>query len=218
MKILSLRRGFASDHSSTSYEFLAVEKPLGKEARAAVSKLSRRVRPTGRRAHFIYHAEGYDIPGGWEPLMMQYYDVMYCEDYDWWTLAMAFDAAPGQHEALLPFEFAGMDDLGISISKNGRRIIVAIHCMLEADFSDPDYYDYDDDDEADDENDTLATDDELLNMLTQVRRQIIEGDYRALYAVWEKYGDDDNPPPKPKSQKRGAETIANFKSMLSRME
>jgi len=35
-----------------------------------------------RRASFVYHAEGYDIPGGWEPLMARHYDVMYSESYD----------------------------------------------------------------------------------------------------------------------------------------
>ena len=39
--------------------------------------------------------DAYDIPGGWEVLMEKYYDVMYSESYDWWTLALAFDA-PGQ--------------------------------------------------------------------------------------------------------------------------
>jgi hypothetical protein len=66
MKILSERHGFASDHSSTSYEFLAVDKPLGKKERSDVSKLSNRANPTSRRANFIYHVDGYDIPGGWE--------------------------------------------------------------------------------------------------------------------------------------------------------
>ena len=39
MKIISVRSGFASDHSSTSYEFLAVDQPW-KRGRAAVASLS----------------------------------------------------------------------------------------------------------------------------------------------------------------------------------
>jgi hypothetical protein len=42
MKILSIRRGFQADHSSTSYEFFAVEKPLNRSQREAVSDLSSR--------------------------------------------------------------------------------------------------------------------------------------------------------------------------------
>ena len=218
MKVLSVRRGFASDHSSTSYEFLAVDKPLGKEARSAISQLSRRVRPTRRRAHFVYHVGGYDIPGGWENLMTQYYDVMYCENYDWWTLAMAYNAAPGHYESLVPFEFSGTDDLGVRISKKGSRLIIAIHCTTEAGFLGLDYDAYDDEDDEEDESDALATDDELLNMLVMIRRQIIDGDYRTLYAVWVKYGDGENPPPKPENRNAGREIIDGFKNMLSRMD
>jgi len=46
MEIISIRRGFASDHSSTSYEFLALGRPLDKEDRAAVASLSSRARPS----------------------------------------------------------------------------------------------------------------------------------------------------------------------------
>jgi hypothetical protein len=218
MKILSVRRGFASDHSSTSYEFLAVDKKLGKEERAEVSKLSSRVNPTARRADFIYHAEGYDIPGGWENLMERYYDVMYSESYDWWTLALAFNAKPGQYEKLLPYEFADADDLGISISKKGARIIVLISCRIELGWC-PDEYGYDEGDEEEDETDAIETGDELLDVLVQVRKQIIAGDYRALYAVWEKYGDEDaeNPPPKPKAKKTDEKVVDDFEGMLTRL-
>lgn len=113
MKILSVRRGFLADHSSTSYEFLAIDKPLDARAKAAVSKLSSRASPTSRRVSFIYHAEGYDIPGGWEPLILKHYDVMYSESYDWWTLAVAFDT---KDKAVLSkleeYAFEGVDDLG----------------------------------------------------------------------------------------------------------
>ena len=223
MKILSVRRGFASDHSSTSYEFLAVDKSLGKKERSEISRLSSRVNPTARRANFIYHVDGYDIPGGWEKLMAQYYDVMYREDYDWWTLAMAFNAKPGQYEELTSYEFSGTDDLGVGVSKKEERIIVMIHCRIELGMSYSDQYGYYDEDEEDEENDDesggFETDDELLNILVHIRKQIIGGDYRSLYAVWEKYGDkdDENPPPKPRNRKDGEETISSFKSLLARL-
>jgi len=218
MKILSVRRGFASDHSSTSYEFLAVEKPLGKNERAEVSKLSSRVHATARRANFIYHVDGYDIPGGWEKLMEQYYDVMYSESYDWWTLAIAFKASPGQYEELLPYEFSDADDLGVEVSKKDERMIVTIHCRIELGMSYSDQYgDYYEDE--DNENGGINTDDDLLNVLVQIRKQIISGDYRALYAVWEKYGDDDSEefPSKPRERKTGEDIIRNFESLLVRL-
>ena len=221
MKILSIRQGFASDHSSTSYEFLSVDKPLNKKDRSEVSKLSSRVHPTARRANFIYHVDGYDIPGGWEKLMERYYDVMYSESYDWWTLAMAFNAAPGQHEEIRVYDFVGVDELGIGILGNEQRIIVTIHCAIDSGCMDNEYYDDDDYEyeEADDEDALFETSDELLNILTQIRNQLISGDYRALYAVWEKYGnkEDENPPPKPnpKNLQTGEEIIKKFKNMLN---
>ena len=216
MKILSVRRGFASDHSSTSYEFLAVDKPLSKNDRSEVSKLSSRVNPTARRANFIYHVDGYDIPGGWEKLMEKYYDVMYCEDYDWWTLAMAWNSAPDQYDELRHFGFEGEHEgtgIDIAVSSDKKRITATVHCTLDT--ADIDYSDYDEEDDA--ENEVFETDDDLLNLLTQVRKQLAGGDYRVLYAVWEKYGDlnDELAPPKPKNKKSGEETVNNFKNMLT---
>ena len=217
MKILSVRRGFASDHSSTSYEFLAVDKPLNKNDRSEVSKLSSRVNPTARRVNFVYHVDGYDIPGGWEKLMENYYDVMYCEDYDWWTFAIAWDTAANQYDELRHFELEGEHEgtgIDISVSNDKKRITVTIHCLL--DVADLDYGGCDEDDESE----TFETDDDLLNLLTQIRRQLANGDYRSLYAVWEKYGNvnDELAPPKPKDQKTGEETIGNFKNILTYIE
>jgi hypothetical protein len=39
MKIISVKKGFTSDHSSTSYEFLAADKILSKKERQAVASL-----------------------------------------------------------------------------------------------------------------------------------------------------------------------------------
>ena len=214
MEILSIRRGFASDHSSTSYEFLAVDKPLGKKERAEVSRLSSRANPTPRRVSFIYHVEGYDIPGGWESLMKQYYDVMYCEDYGWWTLAMAFDSSDNKlYDKLRSYEFDGEDNLGIEISKAEQRIIVTVHCVIKDDCGS--YGDYGEDEDG--ESGAFATDNELLNILADIRQQIINGDFRALYEVWDKYSDPEDdapPPPKPKSLKTGEGIINSFKNML----
>ena len=115
MRIISIRKGFTSDHSSTSYEFLAVDKALGKKEKAEVASLSRRADPTSRRVSFTYHVDGYDIPGGWEKLMAEYYDVMYRQDYDWWTFALAFNTTQEQLEDLYKYEFSGEDDLGITV-------------------------------------------------------------------------------------------------------
>ena len=67
----------------------------------------------------------------------------------------------------------------------------------------------------------VAAGDHILNTLAEARKQVIGGDYRALYAVWEVYGDpdgmeeEDEVPPKPKDKKSGAEVVSTFKSMLT---
>jgi len=211
MRILSERKGFASDHSSTSYEFLAVDKPLTKKDRAEVSSQSSRVNPTSRRANFIYNIDGYDIPCGWEELMARYYDVMYREEYGWWTLAMAFDASPELYEVLVEYAFEGEGNgANIEITyPDGRRIIIAINCVVKY-FDDNGGYDSDEDDDA-----VFSTDDELLNALVQIRRQIMKGNYRALNAVFDKYYDSDGGAPlNPNSADKDERIICNFLNML----
>ena len=108
MKILSIRKGFQGDHSSTSYEFFAVDKPLSRTECQKVASLSSRASPTKRKVSFIYHGDWSDLPGGWEPLMEKYYDVMYSESYDWWSLAMAFNTDQKAIEKIKKYEFSGI--------------------------------------------------------------------------------------------------------------
>ena len=186
MKILAVHKGFACDHSSTSYEFLAVDRPLDVKAKAEVSSLSSRACPTDRRVSFIYHAEGYDIPGGWEALMRDHYDVMYSESYDWWTFAMAFDAPKAEQEALGQYEFAGVDELGVSIGCDDSRVTVTVSCRIDSSvlyaLTEDEYeghgHDYDEDYDDEDE-DFAESGNGLLDLLSQVREQLIAGDYRA---------------------------------------
>ncbi|MEW6227386.1 MAG: hypothetical protein AB1700_04720 [Bacillota bacterium] len=226
MRIISVRNGFAPDHSSTSYEFAAVDRALDREARARVASLSRRANPTRRTVKFVYNVEGYDIPGGWEPLMRDYYDVMWCNDYDWWTLAVAFNASKERQEELARYEFYGTDDMGVRVSTYDNRVIVSIRCQLEpgtlVDLEE-DYYEEDWEEEAEVDGNGYEPDDPLLNLLTQIRRQLMDGDYRALYAVWEKYGqggeeaepdEGADKPPVPQERPTGAWVIERLRNML----
>ena len=231
-KIISVREGFASDHSSTSYEFLTVDRPLDREARDEVASLSSRARPTERRVSFIYHAEGYDIPGGWEPLLLDHYGVMYSESYDWWTLAMAFNAAQKQQQEIAKHAFEGVDDLGVWVSTHDDRLIVSIYCRLDpgaAIFRHIGYEEgYDFEQEEEGEDDGYASDDALLSLLAEVRQQLIDGDYRALYAVWDVYGHGDDEdmagedgeeewptPPAPSEEGTGAGVADRLREILA---
>ncbi len=227
MRVISIRKGFTSDHSSTSYEFLAVDKALGKKEKAEVTSLSRRAYPTSRRVSFTYHVDGYDIPGGWEELMVKYYDVMYGEDYDWWTFALAFNTTQEQLEDLYKYEFSGQDELGITVESIDNRVVIAIYCRVDISYIDGSFDEYEDhygdeNEEDDGEEDTgFVAEDQLLNLLAQVRQQLMNGDYRTLYAVWEKYGGIDSDEegefdiPIPQDKKTGKNIVEEFRDVLN---
>jgi hypothetical protein len=104
---------------TVSYLFYAIDKPLTAAQRAQVAKLSRRVQPTARSAEFSYQVEGYDIPGGYEPLMAKYYDVVVRQDYDLWTLGLAFPYTAALYQALAPFVCDAGDGIGVFLEKLG---------------------------------------------------------------------------------------------------
>jgi hypothetical protein len=213
MKILSLRKGFASDHSSTSYEFMAVDKPLGKAERDEVARISDK-RPTSRKASFIYRGNYNDIPGGWESLMRKYYDVMYFESYDRYTLAFAFNAAPGQLDELYQYQFSYNDWDVVKIdSGDGNRIIVVLFCALQ--FGP---YCFDDDEFEGIECPWF------FKLMMEIRKQLMSGDYRILYALRENYppeydpeDEEDVPPPKPKDLETGADVIKSLQRFLTEL-
>ena len=99
---------------------------------------------------------------------------------------------------------------------NRANNIVDIHCVVEpGPYWDSSCYEDDDDDAS------VVTNDHILDTLVQVRKHVMGRDYRALYAVWEVYGDtddaevEDKAPPKPKSVKSGADIVSRFKSMMT---
>lgn len=218
MKILSIRRGFLADHSSTSYDFLAVDKPLTAKDRATMSKETSEV--NSRRAHFFSYGEGCM---SWEPLMRKYYDVMYSESYDWWTLAISFKKPKAEFiDRLKEYEFRGDNDLGVDIENKGRKIIIAIYCTLDAaDMITESYYDdyeeYDDEEiEEEDSGPIKECNDELLNLLIKVRSCVMKGHFHPLYAVWEEYGhDDEDAPPKPKANRTAANVAKKLAAILT---
>lgn len=222
MKILSVRKGFQSDHSSTSYEFLAIDRPLDPSERKAVANLSSRARPTKRRVSFIYHGDFNDLPGGWEPLMKKCYDVMYSESYDWWTLVLAFNTNQKTIEEIKKYDFSGSDDLGINVVSYEDRVIISIYCRLSAEILCSDYGEYDDsyeqeEDEEGDEFDAMIVNDNLLQLLEQNRKYLKKSDYRLLYGVWKEYGPDseDSVPPEPSGMHKLPKPTEHLLSLLN---
>jgi hypothetical protein len=214
MQILSFRNGFASDHSSTSYQFLAVDKTLGKKEKEEVAALPVSAAPSARRARFIFPGEEGDIPGGWLDLMASYYDVMYREEYDWWTLAVAFNASGEKVAELQAYACYDGDGAGVSIYRRGNRVIVAVDCWIDFG-SVMDSYDESEEDYTDIRTAKFTVKDNLLRLLMQVRRQLIAGDYRALYAVLEAYDIcDEEIVPVPPAREAGQGIVDLLRSIL----
>ena len=67
---------------------------------------------------------------------------------------------------------------------------------------------------------TFETDEALLSLLTEIRKQLVNRDYRALYAVWEVYGDGDEEedkserPPVPSTKRAGMKVFEQLRGML----
>src|SRR5437762_14070677 len=86
MQIIGVRQQFIADHSSTNYLFYAA-KPISKESRAVVSKLSSHVDVGSRTAQITYHGDFADLGDERRKKFLQHYDVEVRESYDWWTLS-----------------------------------------------------------------------------------------------------------------------------------
>jgi hypothetical protein len=69
-----------------------------------------------------------------------------------------------------------------------------------------------------------VAEDKLLDLLIQVRQQLINRDCRTLYVVWKQYGysDDENDEeyniPIPGEKKTGKNIVNKFKNMLDEVE
>ena len=92
MQILSQRRGFEADHSSSTYEFFALN-PLTSEQRTAVKQLTGE--SPHRHLHFHYIGDWQDIPSGWsDKLLTLGYDILVSESYDWWSVYLSLPHNP----------------------------------------------------------------------------------------------------------------------------
>lgn len=202
---------------SISYLFYAIDKPLKKSQQAAVAKLSRRAFPTGRRVEFVYHVDGYDIPGGYEKLMALYYDVMVRQDYEQWTLGMSMPSNPQLYEKLSGFRCNDGEGSGIQVQLLDEQrqgldwLLLEITAYLDYEIvekiqglcplpweraaEEEEEEDYEDEGDYGYASGGVSNFDERLAQLTNcIREDLQRGDYRALYLAWDKlHVLDDNP-------------------------
>ena len=180
MRILSLRHGFEADHSSSTYEFFALNK-LTPEQRAAVQDLTGE--SPRRHLSFQYMGDWSDLPSGWKnQLLMLGYDIMVSESYDWWAVYLSLPHDPGLLEQLAQYE-CDSDGNGSSSDVVGERMILYFGMQLDYGAA------YD----AFGENPFRG----LADLFKKVRDELLAGDLSAAWAMYETYGGGENGEPEP---------------------
>lgn len=167
MRIVSMRRTFESDHSSSSYEFYAL-RSLSDAEKRAVQRLSGET-ARGRKLEIHYGGEGeidYEVEN---KLLAKYYDIEVSESYDWWTSRVALDYDEKLWEGLKRCEGRGDEDLGVDVEKKGDRIIISFYYAMDygAAFS------------------AFGEDsfEGLEDLFEGIREDILGGDFSALLAI-----------------------------------
>jgi hypothetical protein len=178
MRILRLRRGFQADHSSSSYLFYAVDRPVSAAGQKIAHRFSSRAEVDEHSARYQKWGESELNWDAYKALLAEHYDVMASESYDWWTLMMAVPKTPQTQALLAPFEDArGYNDLGVEVEDYGPRLAISVHCMFDYGGS---LFEYDDD--------SLDT---LVELLAKIRADILKGDVSFLQVVASYYGADE---------------------------
>jgi hypothetical protein len=151
------------------YQFKSIDRPLTDAERKEIGSWSSRTNPTANSATFTY-AYG-DFPKDEEKAVEKYFDAMLYAA-NWGTKRLIFRLPKDlvDPEALSAYVFedeASMDTITLK---------ECISCyLLDIHFSN-------------EEGGTwLSEDDYNLDNLTPLRDNIIEGDYRALYLVWQQF-------------------------------
>lgn len=180
MRILSLRHGFEADHSSSTYEFFALDK-LTPEQRAAVQDLTGE--SPRRHLSFQYMGDWSDLPSGWKnQLLTLGYDIMVSESYDWWAVYLSLPRDPTLLEWLAQYE-CDSDGNGFSSDVVGERMI--LYFGMQLDYSAA----YD----TFGENPFRG----LANLFEQVQDELLAGNLSAAWAMYKTYGGGEETEPEP---------------------
>lgn len=128
MRILSIRRGYDADHSSSTYEFFSLN-GLTSEQYDAVEKL------TGQSASnhliFNYRGEFHDIHRSWtEKLLTMGYDILVSESYDWWEVQLSLPHKPDLLKRLQEYE-CDSESNGFGISVVRDSMILSFGMQLD---------------------------------------------------------------------------------------
>lgn len=181
MHILSTRRSFDADHSSSSYEFFAYN-PLSKEQREAVRTLTGK--SARRHLQFQYMGEWSDIPGDWpDRLLTLGYDVLISESYDWWAAYLSLPHDPDLLERLETYQIK-YGACGFDVRVVDGRMILYFGMQLDYGMA----------------YNVLGKDAfaGLADLFQTARDELLAGDLSVVWALFRRYGYDDpeeGPPP-----------------------
>jgi hypothetical protein len=180
MRILSIRRAFDADHSSSSYEFFSFDR-LTEEQHAAVRELTGE---SGRRhLRFHYVGDWRDIPDDWpDRLLTIGYDVMVSESYDWWSVCLSLPHDPAMAERLQPYVFQA-DKGSLYVGVRSDRLLVSFGMLMDYSAA------------------IAALGEDLFEGLSDlfeiIRDELLAGDLSAAWAIYKVYGDDEDEEPEP---------------------
>lgn len=151
------------------YQFKSIDRPLTDVERKEVGTWSSRATPTATSATFTY-AYG-DFPKDPEKVMEKYFDAMIYTS-SWGTKRLMFRLPKDlvNAEALSAYTFERKESMDYITLKQCKTCYV-----LDIYFSN-------------EEGSTwLSEDDDRLDDLAPLRDDILEGDYRALYLIWQHF-------------------------------
>src|SRR5438093_3572748 len=103
MRILRVRTGFQADHSSSSYLFYAVDKPVSAEGQRVAHRFSSSADVDEQFARYQKWGESELSASAYRALLGAHYDVMAAESYDSWNLLIAVPKTPQMTRLLQPF-------------------------------------------------------------------------------------------------------------------
>jgi hypothetical protein len=180
MRILRTRQGFQADHSSSSYLFYAVDHPVPEKGQKIAHRYSSRAEVDDRTARYLKWGDASLSSDAFRTLLGEYYDVMASESYGWWTLMIAVPKTSEMKTLTYPFADArGYDDQGVQIEEYGERLVATVFCSFEADGANFGGYD----------DDPLE---EIVELLTRIRSELIAGDVSFLQAVADFYSAEED--------------------------
>lgn len=154
------------------YEFHAIDKPLSEGEREAVSEMSSRVQLSPRKAIFTYSYS--DFRYNEEEVLINYFDFMlYIANWGTKRIMIKFPFGLVDFDLLKKYRISVLSDYEqeIRVFKRGEYVVIDVNYSEEDGIGwiDEDEYGYD-----------------FIN----IRREIMQGDYRALFVIWLRFIED----------------------------